>query len=171
MRQDGMMRGTPMTSNARKRTYNKDNSDLHGTKYTTVNISPAVVQCIDDRRRRGESRSTRFITDLIDYHSMLQIGLHRAKMALSKKEAAMMLDMLIVKAPSPIAVYANGVFIHTVMGYLEHAKQHSDINVGNLIDKLERLGDISCIALADWADTVVAENTQHAEAIQEFTGK
>ena len=127
--------------------------------HTNINIGAATAAALDARRRDGETRTSRLDTDLADYYSLLADGMRTARLALSPAEASLILDVQNGTIASPIASWAGGALAHQVSDgiALDGLAEKWGIDGSALVAKLDKIGDVPCIALVDWAAGVWAK--------------
>ena len=140
--------------------------------HTSINIDQATAIAVDERRRDGETRTTRIGQDLTDYYALLDAGLRRARLTLTPAEAALIIDVqnsVLVQ----LEHWASQALAHQVEDgiSLDGLAEKWQVDGEALVAKLAGLGDIACIALGDWAARFWArENPNLEAAISIFKG-
>ena len=133
--------------------------------HTSINIDQATAIAVDERRRDGETRTTRIGQDLTDYYALLDAGLRRARLTLTPAEAALIID-----AQNAVLVqlehWAGQSLAHQVEDAisLDGLADKWQVDGEALVAKLAELGDIACIALVDWAARFWAREDPDLEA-------
>jgi hypothetical protein len=128
------------------------------SKHTTINIRDELAAQIDARRRYRETRSARAEADLESWYRALRGGLNAARIKLTPDEAFVILQLALesedlvyyAKTAESFANFVMEAFKLLPLGkkYDEESTVEPDI----LVEKLRNLGDLSTIALTDWAE-------------------
>lgn len=125
---------------------------------TSLSVDLSVVTTLDTRRRDGETRSSRLVADLSAYHAILSDGLRRARLALSPAEASVVLDVFNGTSPSQIwTAERMSMRVNDAIA-LDGVADTWGVDGPALVSTLKAIGDLPCIALADWAEGAWAKD-------------
>lgn len=140
--------------------------------YTTTSLDAKTTEAINNRTIDGETRSNRLARDINDYYALLEAGLRKARGILSPAEAMLIFDVQNGAYQAP-AHWLGERLAHQVKDAisLDGLAEKHGVDGNMLIDKLERIGDMACVALTDWAAQVrAADNADFEEIITIFKG-
>jgi hypothetical protein len=127
-------------------------------KSITFSVPDQFVAILESRADlfTGMNRSSQLMLDLETYWAILENGLSRARRVLTRREAKMVLDIQngswLGSGPEAVMWMQSGL-IHNVYDgiYLNAADEKWSVDGKAVLAKLNEMGDVPRLALADWA--------------------